>query len=108
MHMFCVASNVEKMLAASMQVSQTVLTCCNETLGGQVTFRRGIFQGDSLSLLLFVMSMVPFNLVLRKIKVGYQFSSNKEQINHLMFKDDTRLVAKWVCCINSCIVKNFR
>ena len=93
MHMFGIASNVEKMLIASMQGWQTELTCCNETLG-QVKFRRGIFQGDSLSPLLFVMSMIPLNLSLRKIKVGYKFNSNKEEINHLMFMDDIKLVAK--------------
>ena len=93
MQMFGIAFIVEKMLTVSMQGWQTGLTCCNETLG-QVMFRRGIFQGDSLSPLLFVMSMVPLNLVLRKIKVGYQFSSNKEQINHLMFMEDIKLVAK--------------
>ena len=35
-----------------------------------------------------------FDLLLRRINVGYQFSSNKEQINHLMFMDDIKLVAK--------------
>ena len=61
---------------------------------GQVKFRRGIFQGDSLSPLLFVIAMIPLNLVLRKMNIGYQFSSNKEQINHLIFMDDIRLFAK--------------
>ena len=93
MHMFGIASNVEKMLTASMQGWRTELTCCNESLG-QVRFRRGIFQGDSLSPLLFVIAMIPLNLVLRKMKIGYQFSSNKEQINHLMFMDDIKLFAK--------------
>ena len=93
MHMFGIASNVEKMLTASMQGWRTELTCCNELLG-QVRFRRGIFQGDSLSPLLFVIAMIPLNLVLRKMKIGYQCSSNKEQINHLMFMDDIKLFAK--------------
>ena len=93
MHMFGIASNVEKMLTASMQGWRTELTCCNESLG-QVRFRRGIFQGDSLSPLLFVIAMIPLNLILRKMKIGYQFSSNKEQINHLMFMDDIKLFAK--------------
>ena len=93
MHMFGIASNVEKMLTASMQGWRTELTCCNESLG-QVRFRRGIFQGDSLSPLLYVIAMIPLNLVLRKMKIGYQFSSNQEQINHLMFMDDIKLFAK--------------
>ena len=64
MHMLGIASNVEKMLTASMQSWRTELTCCNESLG-QVRFRRGIFQGDSLSPLLFVIAIIPLNLVLR-------------------------------------------
>ena len=38
--------------------------------------------------------MIPLNSVLRKMKIGYQFSSNKEQINHLIFMDDMKLFAK--------------
>ena len=94
MHKFGIASNVEKMLTASMQGWRTELTCCNESLG-PVKFRRGIFQGDSLSPLLLVIAMIPLNLVLRKMKIGYQFSSNKELINHLMFMDDIKLFAKY-------------
>ena len=93
MRIFGIASNVEKMLTASMQGWRTELTRCNESLG-QVKFRRGIFQGDSLSPLIFVIAMIPLNSVLRKMKIGYQFSSNKEQINHLMFMDDIKLFAK--------------
>ena len=59
-----------------------------------MTLRRGIFQGDSLSPLLFAFSMVPLNVVLRRIKVGYKFISNKEESNYLMFMDDIKLVTK--------------
>ena len=38
---------------------------------GEVKIRRGIFQGDSISPLLSVMSMIPLTLVLRKVKEGY-------------------------------------
>ena len=47
-----------------------------------------------MSPLLFVIAMIPLNLVLRKMKIGYQFSSNKEQINHLMFMVYIKLFAK--------------
>ena len=47
MHMFGIASNIEKMLTTNMQCWRTELTCCNESLG-QVAFRRGIFQASRL------------------------------------------------------------
>ena len=65
--------------------------------GGQsldiVNLRRGIFQGDSLSLLLFV-SRIPLSLVLRKIKDGYDLRNRKGLIDHLLFMDDLKLYGK--------------
>ena len=43
---------------------------------------------------MFVIAMIPLTLVLRKMKASYKFSSNGEQINHLIFMDDTKLYAK--------------
>eukprot|EP00795_Rhopilema_esculentum_P009699 gene9699-biopygen2667 len=62
-----------------------------ETLG-LVNIRRGIFQGDSLSPLLFVICMIPLTEVLRKVKMGYTLDGVK--INHLLFMDDLKLFAK--------------
>jgi len=42
------------------------LTSNGEDLG-EVNVKRGIFQGDSMSPLLFVLSMVPLSLILRKV-----------------------------------------
>ena len=57
----------------------------------EVTFKRGIFQGDSLSLLVFVLASIPLSLILRKVKAAYEFSESKEKINHLLFMDDLKL-----------------
>ena len=59
---------------------------------GIVNIRRGIFQGDSS--LLFVVSLIPLSLVLRKMKVGYDLGNRKGLINHILFMDDLKLYGK--------------
>ena len=44
---------------------------------GKAEMRRGIFQGDSLSPLLFVLCIVPLSLILRKVKFHYEFGDKK-------------------------------
>ena len=71
---------------------QTELTSCRESLA-KVNIRRGIFQGDSLSPLLFVMCMIPLANVLRKAKARYILGGG-EKINHILFMDDLKLHGK--------------
>ena len=61
---------------------ETVLTSVGVEIG-QVDISRGIFQGDSLSPLLFIVVTLPLTLVLRKIKAVY--------INHRLFMDNLKL-----------------
>ena len=68
------------------------MTCNNQSLGG-VDIKQGIFQGDSLSPLLFLLCLIPLT-VLHKSESASQFSSNKENINHLLFINDLKLYAK--------------
>ena len=56
--------------------------------------RRGIFQGDSLSPLLFVLVMIPLTLVLRQTKTSYKVKKGGKKINHLLFMNDLKLFAK--------------
>ena len=44
--------------------------------------------------MLFVIIMIPLNLILHRMEIGYQFNSNKGNANHLMFMDDVKLFAK--------------
>ena len=71
---------------------ETELTSCAENLG-KVKIRRGIFQGDSLSPLLFVICMIPLTNVLRKAKARYTLGGG-EKINHILFMDDLKLYGK--------------
>ena len=47
---------------------------------GTINVKRGIFQGDSLSPLLFVVTMIPLSLVLREINAGYDLTGKKDLV----------------------------
>ena len=68
------------------------LMCNNQSLGG-VDIKPGIFQGDSFSPLLFVLCLISLTVILHDSESAYQFSSNKEKINHFLFMDDLMLYA---------------
>ena len=56
--------------------------------------RRGIFQGDSFSPLLFVIALLPLTHTLRKTGMGYQQEKNGAKVNDLFFMDDLKLYGK--------------
>ena len=101
LELFGAAQNVKTLLENSMNGWQTELTSNGESLGS-VSIRRGIFQGDSLSPLLFVVSMIPLSLVLRKCEAGYIYAKNTK-VNHLLFMDDLKLYARSECQLDSLI-----
>ena len=68
-----------------------------------VEIRRGLFQGDSLSPLLFVLRMVLSSLILRKEKFHHEFGAKKTRMNHLLFTDDLKLFAKSNAQIDSLV-----
>ena len=70
----------------------TNLTSCGEYLA-TVNIRRGIFQGDSLSPLRFVICMILLSQISRKLKSGYTLKHG-EKLNHLLFMDDLKIFAK--------------
>lgn len=69
MEMVGVAENVVAIIGNSMANWKTILTTGGNVLG-EVNMKRGIFQGDSLSPLLFVIIMLPLTLILRKISLA--------------------------------------
>ena len=60
----------------------------------ETKIQRGIFQGDALSPLLFIIAIMPLNHILRKCTGGYKLSRSQEKINHLMYTDDIKLFTK--------------
>ena len=91
--LFGVAENIKGLLANSMEKSKLMLCSGNSELS-EVEIKRGIFQGDSLSPLVFVLALIPLGLILRKAKTAYEFSESKEKINHLLFTDDLKLYSR--------------
>ena len=85
-----VAKNIQHLLTNSMVKWGTLLSSNGNELG-KVDIRRGIFQGDSFSPLLFVMAMITLTMILRQVNAGYRFSGSREKVNHLLFMDDLKL-----------------
>ena len=56
--------------------------------------QRITLQGDALSLLLFIIVMMPLNHIPRKCSAGYKLSRSQEKVNHLMYMDDIKLFEK--------------
>ena len=71
-----------------------VILCSGNSKLGEVEIKRGIFQGDSLSPLVFVLALITLSSILRKARAAYEFSENKEKINHLLFMHDLKLYSR--------------
>ena len=57
-----------------------------------INIRRGIFQGDSLSPLLFCMALFPLSKLIKRHNYGYK--CHGKTISHLFYMDDLKLFAK--------------
>nr|CAI5837629.1 unnamed protein product [Callosobruchus analis] len=60
-----------------------------------VSFKRGVFQGDSLSPLLFCISLLPLSIALKNTK-GYSCGTpnhRRHKVTHLFYMDDLKLYA---------------
>ena len=75
-----------------MQLWRTVLTVNGEVYG-EVSIQCGIFQGDSLSPLLFIMALMPMSLSLNDSGKGYLVQCGQPHVSHLVYMDDIKLFA---------------
>ena len=67
--LFGVAENIKSLLVNSMAKWKVMLCSGNFDLG-EAEIKGGIFQGDSLSPLVFVLALILLSLILRKAKAA--------------------------------------
>ena len=88
MELFGITDNVRTFLEKSMEQWKLLVTSKGEYLG-EVDVKKGIFQEDSYSPLLFVLSVIPLPLILRKANTSYEWGKKEYKLNHLLlFMDD--------------------
>ena len=93
MGMVGLADNIIGLIKQSMNKWKTNLYADGKLLGS-VPIRRGIFQGDSFSPLLFVIALLPLTHILRETGMRYQLQNNEAKVNHLLFMNDLKLYGK--------------
>ena len=80
------ARNIE-LISSSMTNCKALLISVGREPWQQVGIKRGIFEGDSLSPLLFLLIMQPLTLILRKMKAEYRLPKSMTLINRFLFLD---------------------
>ena len=93
MTMIGLADNIIGLIKQSMNRWKTNLYADGKLLGS-VPIRRGIFQVDQFSPLLFVIALLSLSHILRETGMGYQLEKNGSKVNHLFFMDDLKLYGK--------------
>ena len=88
-----ISDEVKNFIDTTMKTWRVELTAGGRRLV-KAKIKRGIFQGDAQSPLLFIIAMMPLNRILRKCTAGYKLSRSQEKVNHLMYMDDIKLVEK--------------
>ena len=91
--MYKIPQEVINFIEQTMKTWRVELTAGGRSIA-ETKIQKGIFQGDALSPLLFIIAMMPQNHILRKCTAGFRLNRSQEKINHLMYMDDIKLFAK--------------
>ena len=92
LELFKVSPRVVRFLKHNMKNWKTQLIHTHERgtlMSDNINIKKGIFQGDSLSPLLFCISLITLSLKL--IFLGYGYKIRTERITHLFYMDDLKL-----------------
>ena len=65
-----------------------------EKMQSSIQIRRGIYQGDSLSPLLFCIALMPSTNEMNRADCGYQVHGTERKISHLLYTDDLKLLGR--------------
>ena len=91
--MYKISHETINFIEKNMKNRRVELTTGGKSLA-ETKIQRGIFLGDALPPLLFIIAMMPQNTILRKCMAGYRLSRSQEKINHLMYMDGIKLFTK--------------
>lgn len=86
------AKNVIELIRNSMGTWNTELEYFGKTIA-EMDIKRGIFQRNSLSPLLFVTALIPLSILLRETTQGYKLQQSGK-VNHLLYTDDLKFYGK--------------
>ena len=76
--MYKISHEVIIFIDKTMKTLRVEMTAGERSLA-EAKIQTGIFQGDALSHLLFIIAMMPLNLILRKGTAGYKLSRSQEK-----------------------------
>ena len=88
--MYKISHEVINFIEKNMKNWRVGLTAGGKSLA-EIKIQKGIFQGDSLSPLLFIIAMMSVNHRLRKYTTGCKLSRLQKKINHLMYMEGIKL-----------------
>ena len=91
--MYKISHEVINFIEKTMKTRKVELIAGGKSLA-ETKIQRGIFQGNALLPLLFIIAMIPLNHILRKSTARYKLSWSQEKINPLIYMDDIKLFAK--------------
>ena len=91
--MYKISDEVINFIDKTMKTWRVELTAGGRKLAEE-NIQRGVFPGDALSALRFIIAMMLLHHILRKCTVGYKPGRSQEKVNHLMYMDDIKLFAK--------------
>ena len=62
---------------------------------GRIKINRGLFQGDSVSPIHFIISLIPLSILLNKHDIGYSLErGGQPKVSHRLYMDDLKLYAE--------------
>ena len=97
MEIYKVSPKITQLIKEMMPKWKTTLTLRNDEKTikiPNVQIKRGIFQRDSLSPLLFIITIDPLSRILNRMNTGYNLNKRQQEppyINHLLYMDDFKL-----------------